>query len=153
MAGKKTIYREARESDFQRIRKLLESCGLPSLDVDGRKQKMFIAESDGRLVAVGGIEKYGDVALVRSIAVAPEYRKNGMASNIYHLIEEYAHDSEVVALYLMTESAGGFFQKHGFKEQERKRVPGLIKQTDQYSRLCPSSATVMFKALSAWNDG
>ncbi len=148
MVKRNMKYREAEESDIQSIRELICSSGLPSSDVDGKSQKIFVVESDGRIVAVGGIEKLGDVALVRSIAVAPEYRKNGIASSIYQLLEEYARSSEVEELYLITESAKEYFQKLGFTEQERKTTPCLIKQTSQFSELCPSSATVMVKALS-----
>ena len=148
MAKRNMKYREAEKSDIQSIRELICSSGLPSSDVDGKAQKIFVAESDGKIVAVGGIEKLGGIALVRSIAVAPEYRKNGIASNIYQLLEEYASSSEVEELYLITESAKEYFQKLGFTEQERKTTPCLIQQTSQFSELCPSSATVMFKALS-----
>ncbi len=148
MAKRNMKYRKAEESDIQSIRELICSCGLPSSDVDGKSQKIFVAESKGKIVAVGGIEKLGGIALIRSIAVAPEYRKNGIASNIYQLLEEYARSSKVEELYLITESAKEYFQKLGFTEQDRKTTPCLIKQTSQFSELCPSSATVMFKALS-----
>lgn len=119
---------------------MLISCSLPSSDVDGQAQKIFVAESEGKLVAIGGIEKFGGIALIRSIAVVPEHRKYGIASNIYQLLEEYARNSEVEELYLITESAKEYFQKLGFTEQERKTTPCLIKQTSQFSKLCPSSA-------------
>ncbi len=141
-------YREAEESDIQAIRELICSSGLPSSDIDGKAQKIFVAESDGKIIAVGGIEKLGDVALIRSIAVTPAYRSSGIASNIYRLLEAYARSLEVEELYLMTESAKEYFQKLGFSEQEREAVPWDIKQTSQFSKLCPSSATVMFKMLS-----
>jgi len=79
-------YREAEESDIQAIKELICSSGLPSSDVDGKAQKILVAESDGKIVATGSIEKLGGIALIRSIAVAPEYRKNGIASNIYQLL-------------------------------------------------------------------
>ncbi len=141
-------YREAKESDIQCIRELLYSSGLPSSDLDGQAQKIFIAESEGKLVATGGIESFGGIALIRSIAVVPEHRKIGIANSVYQLLEEYACNSGVEELYLITESAKEYFQKLGFSEQERKTVPCLIKQTSQFSKLCPSSATVMSKALS-----
>ncbi len=75
-------YREARDSDIQCIKELLCSSGLPSSDVDGQAQKIFVAESEGKLVAIGGIETFGGVALIRSIAVALEHRNNGIARNI-----------------------------------------------------------------------
>jgi len=148
VANRNIKYREVEELDIQSIRELICSSGLPSSDVDGKAQKMFVAEFDQKIVAVGGIEIHGGIALVRSIAVAPEYRKSGIASNIYQLLEQYARSSEVEGLYLITESAMEYFQKFGFTELERETAPCLIKQTSQFSELCPSSATVMFKALS-----
>ena len=148
MAKKKIKYREAEKSDIRRIREWLDSFSLPSIDVDGKAQKIFVAECDGKLVAIGGIEKLGDIALIRSIVVAPEHRKNGIASNIYQLLEKYARNLEIKGLYLITESAKEYFQNLGFNDLERKAAPCLIKQTSQFSKLCPSSATVMVKTLS-----
>ncbi len=141
-------YREAEESDIQRIKELLYSSGLPSTDVDGQAQKIFVVESKGKLVGIGGIEDFGGIGLIRSITVAPEHRKNGIAMNLYQLLEEYACNSGIKALYLITESAKEYFQKLGFSAQEREAVPYLIKQTSQFSKLCPTSAAVMFKTLS-----
>ena len=142
-------YRKAKEPDIQRIQELLEVSGLPSNDIDGRAQTIFIAEAAERLVGTGGIETFGRVGLIRSVAVAPEHRNNGIAKHLYTLLEVYARDAGVRTLYLITDSAEEYFQKLGFSVQARDTVPELIKQTSQFSRLCPSSATIMCKALSA----
>ncbi len=148
MTFKQIKYRDVKGSDIQKAIELLQSSDLPSSDIDGKTQKIIVAECKEKLVAVGGIEKLGSLALIRSIAVHPEYRNNGIASEIYHLLEKYARDSSVKELYLITESAKAYFQKLGFLEKDRQAVPHPIKQTSQFTRLCPSSATVMFKTLS-----
>ena len=142
-------YREAKEQDIQRIKEFLDLSGLPSIDIDGQAQTIFVAESAERLVGTGGIEVFGRVGLIRSVAVAPEHRNNGIAKYLYTLLEAYARDAGVRTLYLITDSAKEYFQKLGFSVQARDTVPDLIKKTSQFSKLCPSSATIMCKALSA----
>lgn len=148
MTFKQIKYRDAKGSDIQKTIELLQASDLPSSDIDGKTQKIVVAECKEKLVAAGGIEKLGSLALIRSIAVRPEYRNNGIASSIYHLLEKYARDSSVEELYLITESAKAYFQKLGFLEKDRPAVPRPIRQTSQFTRLCPLSATVMFKTLS-----
>ncbi len=146
--GQVMNYRAAEDKDIQHIRELLDSLGLPSADVDGRTQRFFVAESAEELAGVGGIETLGCIGLIRSIAVAPRHRGRGVAANLYRLLEKHARDSGIGTLYLLTETAQGYFRSHGFSVQERETIPIPMKETNQFSRLCSSSATVMRKVLS-----
>jgi amino-acid N-acetyltransferase len=54
----------------------------------------------------------------------------------------------VNSIYLLTETAEGFFSKEGFKKIAREQVPPSIKQTHEYSTLCPEDAVCMVKKLN-----
>lgn len=56
-----------------------------------------------------------------------------------HVLEQYP-GSEI---YLLTESAAGFFRKQGFREIDREKVPASVQKHPQFSFLCPGSATGM----------
>ena len=49
----------------------------------------------------------------------------------------------VLEIYLLTTTAEGFFRRNGFERIERKIVPEVIKQTTEFTSLCPSSAVCM----------
>ena len=78
MAIATMVFRQAVPKDWEAVRGLLGSCSLP---IDGAQQHFadfLLAFEDGALAACGGLECYGDVALLRSIAVAPSRRGKGL---------------------------------------------------------------------------
>jgi len=63
-------------------------------------------------------------------------------------LEKLARQKGINDLYLLTTTAKDFFTKEGYEIIDRVRVPFEIKNTSQFSSVCPSSATVMKKSLS-----
>ena len=55
----------------------------------------------------------------------------------------------VRALYLLTTTAEHFFPKLGFLRTERGSVPEEIAATHEFQTMCPDSAVVMVKRLTA----
>jgi len=135
--------RKATTADLKVIRELLRSSKLPSDDCNEHIENFIVVEDKGKIIGTGGLELYGANGLVRSIAVTPEYRGNGIAREIYRQIEDRAYASGIRALYLLTESATGYFKKQGFVVRNRSGTPDSIRQTKQFRELCPSSATIM----------
>jgi amino-acid N-acetyltransferase len=50
-------------------------------------------------------------------------------------------------MYLITHTAKDFFDRQGYCSIDRTTAPDAIKQTDQFSGLCPTSAVVMTKRI------
>lgn len=76
------IFRQAVPGDWEAVRALLESCSLPR---DGAQQHLgdfLLAFDGGVLAACGGLECSGDVALLRSVAVAPSHRGRGLGRGV-----------------------------------------------------------------------
>ena len=107
----------------------------------------LLLEDDNKIIGIGGVELYGKIALLRSITILKEYRGKSLGISIFSKIKKYAMEHEVGEIYLLTETAEDFFGKLGFIPVSRDIVPLLIKQTKQFSALCPSSAVVMKCAL------
>ncbi|OGP65772.1 MAG: hypothetical protein A2169_11510 [Deltaproteobacteria bacterium RBG_13_47_9] len=104
----------------------------------------FILAKDGnRLIGVVGLEMYGKIGLLRSLAVASSYRGRGVAKALYTRILEYGHSQGIEALYLLTNSATDFFSRLGFAIEERNHVPESIRMTREFQDLCPSTAVCM----------
>lgn len=130
------------------VENLLERCSLPITDLERNdKVALFGAHDEEELIACIGLEIYDDTALLRSLAVASEYRKDGIGRKLTDYVETYAKQKKVAELYLLTETAEGYFNKLGYQRQARDTVPSSIQGTTQYSDLCPSSSTVMRKVL------
>jgi len=136
-------FRKATAADLAAIKILLNSSKLPSSDCDQHIENFIVAEERGKIIGTGGFEICGTNGLVRSIVIAPEYRGNGIAKEIYQQIENGAYSLGINTLYLLTESATEYFKKLGFVIKKRSETPKSIMQTKQFKELCPSSAAVM----------
>lgn len=142
--------RKARQDDLAAILHLLGVGDLPTDDVHQQDLTLFIvAEVDGEIGAVGGLERCGENALLRSVATAEALRGQGRARAIVAELEVLAVDQGIEMLYLLTETAADFFSGLGYGVQVRAGVPEAVRASRQFSSICPASATVMAKRLGA----
>ena len=136
-------YRTARDSDLLAIITLLQISNLPYEDCHRQLENLLILEEGHHIIALGGAQCYGDVALLRSIAIQPERRGQGLGKAMFLTLKTRVQEQGVDTLYLLTETACEYFKGLGFNQIARDLVPKAIKQTAQFSSLCPNSATVM----------
>lgn len=126
---------------------LLQENDLPTSDLDETKT-LFAFLSNGDVIGTGGLESFGDCALLRSISVRKDLQKKGMGKFIVGELEKVAWQSGINCLYLLTTTAESFFTNRGYEIIDREAVPIEIKNTSQFSSICPSTAKVMRKILS-----
>ena len=136
-------FRKALHSDLMAIEALLQASNLPYEDCHKHLSQFLVYEEDEHIFGVGGAELYGDVALLRSIAIHPEHRGQGLGQAIFLGLKAHIQHNAIKSLYLLTNTAETYFHSLGFMQVMRENVPAAIKQTEQYSSLCPDSATVM----------
>jgi amino-acid N-acetyltransferase len=130
------------------IKLLLAACDLPTSDISPSDSMLFFGHhSDGELVGVVGLERYGTVALLRSLAVAPAQRRHGLGKSLVEFAEAYAAKQGIGSLYLLTTTAREFFFRQGYTDTAREGAPSSIKATSQFSGLCPSTSAFMSKRL------
>ncbi|MEM1412788.1 MAG: GNAT family N-acetyltransferase, partial [Pseudomonadota bacterium] len=89
----------------------------------------------------------GEVALLRSVATSADLRGRGVARALVQALEALAVEERFQALYLLTESAEGYFESQGYLQVDRSSVPVAVRASRQFSSLCPDSAVVMCKRL------
>lgn len=140
--------RPALSEDFPIIQRMLADCELPVVGVEERLSDFFVAVHEGELIAVGGIEVYEeDLGLLRSLAVAREYRGHGVAKRLSQRVLQHAAARGIKIVYLLTLTAERFFLRQGFKRLSRKTAPDAIRSSEEFQNLCPASAVLMSKAL------
>lgn len=144
-----TTYRVSGASDLGAIRDLLEVCALPTADLSANLHQFIVAEQDGQIVATVGLETFGRDALLRSLGVRPEFRRLGLASALCSRMLSHAGNQGVSVLHLLTTTAEDYFAKIGFSSCDREALPEAIRSTEEFRRLCPSTAICMRKDLSA----
>jgi len=131
----------------QGVLALLQENDLPVTDIDETKT-LFACLNHGEVIGTGGLEFFEDCALLRSISVRKDMQKRGLGGFIAGELEKLARQKGINDLYLLTTTAKDFFMKEGYETIDRGDVPFEIKNTRQFSSLCPSTATVMKKKLS-----
>jgi amino-acid N-acetyltransferase len=130
------------------VKSLLTESQLPTADLSPEKLEHFFGcGTADMLKGVVGLEIYGTVALLRSLAVAPAYRGSGCGKALVAEAERYAQSKRVTELYLLTMTAERFFERLGYTRSVRENAPEAIRQAKEFSDLCPSSSVFMAKVL------
>lgn len=139
--------REAKDGDLDRIEALLTDSHLPTAGVVESVRDFLVAEANGELVGVVGMEYRDNFGLLRSTAVPSEWRGHGIGRKLVEAIIARAESRGIHALYLLTTTAEGYFPSFGFRRTSRDVVPDAIRQTGEFRDACPASATVMCLSL------
>ena len=130
------------------IAAILSAQNLPADDLPKVLDNFFVALDSENIIGVIGLEIYGAYGLLRSLAVIPEYRNKGVAGKLIERLESLAALKGLTALYLFTETAPEYFAAKFFKKITRNEMPEELKQSSEFSHVCPESAIVMKKLLS-----
>jgi amino-acid N-acetyltransferase len=140
--------RRAEATDFPAIAALLTANGLPTEGVELLLPDFVVAEDGLDVIGVAGIERCGEYGLLRSVAVDAKWRSHGVARRLVDWLIETSRVRGLDALYLLTETAQGYFPNFGFETTSREAVPASIRSTHEFAHACPASATVMKLALN-----
>ena len=141
--------RPASNQDLPRVEKLLNESKLP---LDGVKESLkdfLVAEANGDIVGVAGLEVCCDDALLRSVAVRPEWRSKGVGRALVTRAIAEAESRGLRALYLLTTTAEHYFPSFGFTKVERSTIPEQVRSTKEFTSACPASAVAMARPLTA----
>lgn len=135
-----------RSEDAEAVRTLLAQAGLCVSDLTPAILRDFrVAHRGNTVVGAAGIERYADVALLRSVVVDPALRGMSVGRRLVEEVEANARTQGVKRLFLLTKDAERFFSKMGYASLSRKEVPGAITATAQFASLCPASYPLMAK--------
>jgi amino-acid N-acetyltransferase len=137
--------REVRKSEELELLKLfLESNKLPSRDIslEGNVFSLYY-DDNNNIIGSAGFEMYGDVGIVRSIAVHQTRRRTGLGRQIVDEILRRAKGKNLKAVFLLTETAYEFFLRKGFHDFSRHDVPFAVSASSEFSSVCPATAKCM----------
>lgn len=140
--------RPATPADLPRIEQLLVANALPTAGVADAVSGFLIAELNGLLAGVAGVEARGRTGLLRSVAVDSSWRDRGLGRRLVERTIAEATARRMTALYLLTTTAERYFPTFGFIPVTRDAVPASVRDTVEFNGACPASATVMMLNLS-----
>jgi amino-acid N-acetyltransferase len=139
--------RSATPDDMPAVLGLLEQAGLPKDGLADGLVHLCLAEVDGELAGVAGLERYGTSALLRSVAVSPTQRGRKVAQRLVDRLLEEARGDQIHDVYLRTTTAQDYFPKFGFAPVEVAEVPAAVRESVEFKGACPASAVTMVCCL------
>jgi amino-acid N-acetyltransferase len=143
-----TTLRSARPNDLAAVEQLQTASSLPLAGVADALPSFVVAEANGALVGVAGLELCCDNALLRSVAVDPAWRSHGVGRALVTRVIAGAEARGIRALYRLTTTAERYFPTFGFREITRDEVPADVRETAEFQSACCASAIVMSRPLS-----
>lgn len=143
--------RPAEAGDLAAVEQLLVSQRLPTAGVAecfaGEPADFVVVPDADGVLAVAGLERCGDAALLRSVAVRPDVQGQGLGHRVVEAAIDVARARGLRELYLLTTTAEHFFPRFGFARIDRGAVPAAVAQTVEFTSACPASAVAMVRAL------
>ncbi len=140
--------RPAQAPDQKRIHSLLSDFGLP-LDGLDETRLWVLQSSSGEVTGVAGLESYGNQGLLRSVAVVKTLHDRGYGKLLAKYVIGEAKKMGVQEIFLLTTSAAAFFEKFGFKKENRENVIGGVAGSIEFRSACPKTAALMHLSLGA----
>lgn len=127
------------------VRALLEAVGLPVVGIADAALVVVVRDRSGRIVGCAALEGYDTTGLLRSVAVAPEARRCGLARSLVGAIEEGARERGLEELVLLTLDAEPVFASLGYRTVARSTISGPITGSWEFRHHGCDSARVMVR--------
>jgi amino-acid N-acetyltransferase len=144
-----TVITAVEPREWPALAALLTQTGLPTAGLADHLATTRVARADGAVVGSVGLELYGEAALLRSVAVAPAQRGQGLGGRLVEAALDLAQAHGVRTLYLLTETADDYFARRGFVPVARSEVAPAVTASVEFTAACPASARVMQRQLTA----
>ena len=138
-----TWLRTATSADAAVIEDLLRARNLPTAGAREHLATFVVATKGNSLLGCAGIERYGDVGLLRSVAVAENVGGRGVGAELVRALLDRARTLGLRDLYLLTTTAAGYFPRFGFERIGREALPSALQASEELSGACPASAVAM----------
>lgn len=141
--------RQATPSDWPALAALLQANKLP---LDGAQEHLhayLLALSNGEVVGSAGAEIYGDIALLRSVAISPGLQERGVGKALVGRFLDEARSRSIRRVFLLTVTAPEYFERFGFRRLDAKEAPEALKASAEFRGACPASAALMGLSLQA----
>jgi len=102
-----------------------------------------------QVVGCIALELVSGDGLLRSLAVSPDHRGQGIGDALCERLERHARETGIVRLCLLTTTAEEFFRRRGVLRIERSEAPPVIQSKREFSTTCPASAVLMRKVIDS----
>ena len=137
----------ATESDTPAVEALLAAAGLP-LEGAVEALSMGVVARDGEaVVGAAAVEPFGSAGLLRSVVVAEPLRGTGVGRELVAAAEDLARERGLRDLYLLTETAAGWFPRLGYAVVSREEARAAVGDSIEFTMVCATTGVPMRRTL------
>jgi N-acetylglutamate synthase-like GNAT family acetyltransferase len=134
----------ANPSDLAAVQALLRAYALPHDDLGAFFPDSYVVARDrDGVIGVAGLERHGDVGLLRSVAVAPHAEGRGLGRALVEERLAAASRQRLRRAFLLTTNAAEYFRRLGFRDVSRSEAPAMLQLSSQFAGGCCASAACM----------
>jgi len=126
--------RLAQPGDVSAVGAVLEQCGLAADDIARLIEHFHVASLDGVVVGCAAGERFGATVVVRSVAVAPAYREQGVATHLVRAVLMRARSNGAQRAVLLTTSSPAHFARYGFSLIPAEKLPPEVLESKEFGR-------------------
>jgi amino-acid N-acetyltransferase len=137
----------ATASDTPAVEALLAAAGLPLEGAAEALSTGVVARDGEHLAGAAAVERYGEAGLLRSVVVAEPLRGTGLGRELVVAAEELARADGIGELYLLTETAAGWFPRLGYVVVPRDEAQAAVGASIEFTLVCATSGVPMKHAL------
>ena len=136
---------QAAPSSLDEILSLLQVVNLPSEGVADYLASFFVAKTyTGKIVGCVGCEQHGQLGLLRSAAVHPDYQGAKVGTRLVFSLLSDAREKNIAEVLLLTTTAQDFFARNfGFQAAKRWRYNKRLQHSPEWNLPRCSSAILM----------
>jgi amino-acid N-acetyltransferase len=135
-------------ADLPAVEELLSAAGLPFAGAAQAFESGVVAREGTLIVGAAGVEHHGAAGLLRSVVVAPDRRGAGLGHDLVVAAEDLARREGVRELYLLTETAIGWFPRLGYTMIARDEAEAAVGCSIEFTSACPDTAVAMCRRLA-----
>lgn len=145
MNNEKITIAAATTAELDDVLSLLSAVGLPLEGVAEHLDDFLLATDErGQLLGCAGLERYGESALLRSVAVRGALKGAGIGSRLTARTLEHAKETGIKEVVLLTTTAREFFaRRFGFADVSRSDYDARFSTSPEWSLPRCSSVAVM----------
>lgn len=126
----------------------LVACNLASDRHESATQFFQYSSTDGVGLAHAGMDVAGEHAVIHSVVVDYERRRQGLGRNVLALLLRRAFEQGARHAWVVTGTAGGFFESSGFRESAPETAPQDIQASPSMHQRSAAGATLYSRKIS-----
>lgn len=140
--------RVAVPTDAAAVGEVLERCGLPVDGVPRLLEHFHVAILGAQIIGCAAGERCGDTVVIRSVAVLPEHRDQGVATHVVRAALMRARANGARRAVLLASSCPSYFARYGFTLVPAAKLPPEVMASSEFHRAADTPPLCMWCELS-----